>query len=354
MNFHGQAKKLADIDLPRIGHTIGVGEDELHMVLDVETRGGGFDRQGRPKMLFEPHIFWRELGPGPKRDAAVEKGLAYPKWGHRKYPRDSYPRLLDAMEIDRDAALRSASWGLGQIMGFNCKLAGYGSAEEMVTAFLESEGEHLAAMVQFIVSAGLDDELRDLAALDRPTRPEDTVGFVRGYNGSGYKKNRYHIKAAAAHNKWRAIRDTPFEIDRVEANPNEAFEPVENEVAAAPAPAPAPTPAATEAPMTRPRAPMGNDGDAEGPRTDVQTAENSPGVLGGILGKYAPKGSKTSLGGYALILVGAVLWLAQGPFPALAPVVELLSEAKLIQPDATGMSLIVAGFFAVTGRAALR
>jgi hypothetical protein len=36
----------------------------------------------------------------------------------------SYPRLAQAIAIDRPAALRSASWGLGQIMGFNHELAG--------------------------------------------------------------------------------------------------------------------------------------------------------------------------------------------------------------------------------------
>lgn len=64
--FKGRAKRLDDIDLPRIGHRIGVGEDELHAFMDVETSGGGFDPQGRPKILFEPHVFYRNLT-GAKR-----------------------------------------------------------------------------------------------------------------------------------------------------------------------------------------------------------------------------------------------------------------------------------------------
>jgi hypothetical protein len=100
MNFKGAAKRIEDIDLPLIGREIGVGEDEIHAVLDVESAGSGFDKQGRPKMLFEPHIFWRELGPGAKRDKAAAAGLAYPKW-KRNYPPDSYPRLAKAMAIDR-------------------------------------------------------------------------------------------------------------------------------------------------------------------------------------------------------------------------------------------------------------
>ena len=205
MNFKGKAKRLDDIDLPLIGKEIGVGEDEIHAVLDVETAGGGFDNQHRPKMLFEPHIFWRELGPGTKRDQAAAQSLAYPEW-KRDYPKDSYPRLEKAMKIDENAAMRSASWGLGQIMGFNASLSGYGSAKEMVMSFLDDEETHLRAMVKFIISAGLDDELRR----------HDWAGFARGYNGSQYAKNGYDKKLATAYAKWAKIKDTPIPVDYVQ------------------------------------------------------------------------------------------------------------------------------------------
>lgn len=200
LTFKGKAKRLDDIDLPRIASKIGCGEDELHAVLDVETSGGGFDKLGRPKMLFEPHVFWRELGAGPKRDKAAAQGLAYQKWGTAKYPPTSYPRLMQAIELDKNAALNSASWGLGQIMGFNCKSAGYRTAEAMVEAFLGDEETHLEAMVQFIISEGLDDELRR----------HDWRGFARGYNGAGYAKNGYHTKLERAYFKWDKIPDTPW------------------------------------------------------------------------------------------------------------------------------------------------
>lgn len=199
MNFKGAARRLDDIDLPRVGALIGVGEDEVHAILDVEAAGSGFDALGRPKMLFEPHIFYRELGPGPKRDLAVKNGLARPRW-RRDYPRDSYPRLMAALEIDAVSAFRSASWGLGQIMGFNHKAAGYPTVEEMVAAFIDDEEAHLEAMIRFIKTAGLDDELRR----------HDWKGFARGYNGPGFAQNAYDRKLAAAFAKWQRIKDTPF------------------------------------------------------------------------------------------------------------------------------------------------
>ena len=212
MDFKGEGRRLQSIDITRIAATIGCGEDHLHAVMEVETRGGGFDRHGRIKMLFEPHVFYRQLGPGPKREQAISAGLAYRSWGEQRYPNDSYPRLQAAMNIDQIAALRSCSWGLGQVMGFNHGLAGYASAEAMVADFLDSEAKHLQAMVAFIVNSGLDDDLRR----------EDWAGFARGYNGSGYRKHGYHTKLARAYAKWRAIPDTPATspIDREEVDPN--------------------------------------------------------------------------------------------------------------------------------------
>ncbi|APX84749.1 hypothetical protein BV511_08510 [Methylorubrum extorquens] len=74
--FVGKATPLADLDLPRIGHTVGIGEDEIHAVMEVEPSGGGFDRLKRRKMLFEPHVFRRNLS-GAARTRAASLGLAY-------------------------------------------------------------------------------------------------------------------------------------------------------------------------------------------------------------------------------------------------------------------------------------
>lgn len=197
--FVGKATPLADIDLPQVGHTIGVGEDEIHAVIDVEAAGSGFDKLKRPKMLFETHKFYAALS-GANRDRAVSLGIAYPKW-KRDYPSDSYPRLFQAMAIDETAALKSASWGLGQILGSNYVEAGYDSPQQMVLAFVEGgEGEHLAAMVRFIKANRLDDELRS----------HNWAAFARGYNGPKYAENGYHTKLAASFARWAKIPDTPW------------------------------------------------------------------------------------------------------------------------------------------------
>lgn len=196
--FQGAARRLDDIDLPMLGYRIGVGEDEVHALMDVEARSSGYDRHGRPAMLFEPHVFYRNLT-GEKRDAAVAAGLAYREW-RRDYPSDSYPRLKQAMEIDETAALKSASWGLGQILGENHLSAGYTTPQEMVSAFMEDEEEHLEAMIRFITNAGIADDLR----------AHRWATVARVYNGPGYAAHGYHTRLEAAYRKWAKIKDTEW------------------------------------------------------------------------------------------------------------------------------------------------
>lgn len=200
IEFRGPAKRLDDTDLPRIGATIGVGEDEIHAVLDVESAGSGFDSNARPKMLFEPHIFYRNLS-GANRDRAVQLGLAYANWGALPYPKDSYPRLVAAIGIDESAALRSASFGLGQILGENFKAAGFASVQAMVLAFVQSEAKQLEGMIAFIKANKLDQYLRS----------HNWAAFANGYNGAGYKKNAYDTKLANAFARWQRIKDTQLD-----------------------------------------------------------------------------------------------------------------------------------------------
>jgi N-acetylmuramidase len=199
MNFNGAAKRLDDVDLPKLAREIGCGEDEIHAILDVEAAGDGFDAHGRPKMLFEPHRFYRNLT-GAHCDLAVQLGLAYPKWGTKPYLADSYPRLMQAMAINETAALLSCSWGLGQIMGEHHAALDYKTVQDMVTAFCADEENQLRGMIDFIKAEHLDDELGT----------HTWAGFARGYNGAGYAQNRYDTKLGASFAKWKGIKDTPF------------------------------------------------------------------------------------------------------------------------------------------------
>lgn len=214
LTFKGAAKPLDDIDLPKLGNRIGVGEDELHAFMDVETRGTGFDSEGRPRILFERHIFWKYL-PKEKR-ANAPRDLANSQSGGYGAESAQYGRLKRALKIDRRAALFACSWGLGQVMGFNHKAAGYADIDSMILAFMDDEEAHLEAAVQFIITNRLDDELRR----------HDWAGFAKGYNGPAYRKNRYDTKLAEAFRKWSRIKDTPWQPEPVTSKPAPPSDPL--------------------------------------------------------------------------------------------------------------------------------
>jgi len=52
------------------------------------------------------------------------------------------------MALDRDAALRSTSWGLFQIMGLNHQRANFNSVDEMINAMSKTEAHQLRAFAK--------------------------------------------------------------------------------------------------------------------------------------------------------------------------------------------------------------
>ena len=205
MNFVGTGKRLQQGDIGEAARLAGMETAALLAFIEVEAAGRGFDTRNRPKMLRETHIFYRELGPGAKRTEAMNAGLANKSWV-RNYKADSYPDLDRMIAIDKNAALRSCSWGLPQILGNNCKTAGFPDAESMVRAMMQGEREQLIAMVTLLNAWGLPAMLagRDL------TNPDNWRQAVSRYNGSGYEANNYHVKCATAYRKHKNGTATPM------------------------------------------------------------------------------------------------------------------------------------------------
>ena len=123
MDLVGTGRRLTSADLLAAANKVGVDVATIRAVIEVETAGAGFDAKKRLKLLFEPHVFYKQLGPGPKRDQAVKQGLAYAKAGARPYPPLSkrYDQIAAAIAIDENAALNSASWGLPRLWGSTTK-----------------------------------------------------------------------------------------------------------------------------------------------------------------------------------------------------------------------------------------
>jgi len=108
-----------------------VGLAEIWSVFSVETSGCGFLTDRRPKILFERHIF-SHLTNG-KYDAQDPHISAPTAGGYGDSGAYQYDRLASAIQLGSAAALQSASWGLGQIMGENFRKAGFDDIETMVS-----------------------------------------------------------------------------------------------------------------------------------------------------------------------------------------------------------------------------
>lgn len=190
IEFRGEALPLDSNGLTEITERLGVRAAELWAVLTVETKGCGFQPNRRPFILFERHIFSRLTN---HRFDAAHPGISNKSPGNYGAGGDhQYERLQRAAALDREAALKSASWGIGQLMGFNAEIAGYGNVEEMVTAMLISEREQLRGMAGEIIHNNLHRSLRN----------HDWAAFARGYNGSNYAINKYDTRLAAAYAKY--------------------------------------------------------------------------------------------------------------------------------------------------------
>lgn len=161
----------------------------VQAVAEVEAGPhGGFLETGEPVVLFERHLFHR-LTSG-KFDASYPDLSASRPGGYGKVSAQ-HGRLARAAQLDRDAALKSASWGAFQVLGLNHAVAGWPTLQGFVNAMYSSAAEHLLAMVRFVQSNKLDRHLRD----------HDWAAFAKGYNGKNYRINKYDTKLAAAYRR---------------------------------------------------------------------------------------------------------------------------------------------------------
>lgn len=199
VNFVGTGKRYNNADVVAAAQRVGVLPSRVRALIEVETSGRGFDRQKRPRILFERHKFYKYV-PVSLRSRAVKAGLANPRAGGYGKFSEQYPKMRRAISIDEESALLSASYALGQIMGFNHKLAGHANVYQLIEYAKRGEAEQIVQIVTFVKSVGLQDELRR----------GDWKGVARGYNGVAYARNKYDIKLARADKKFAYLNEGVF------------------------------------------------------------------------------------------------------------------------------------------------
>jgi len=172
----------------------------IKAVAEVESRGDGFLPDGRPKILFEAHKFSKYTN--HKYDVS-HPHISSLKWNKKLYKGGAkeYDRLNEAIALAKTAALKSASWGKFQVMGFNAEACGWANVETFVEDMYKDEYQHLRAFLGFVKANNLVKYLQQ----------KDWAKFAFGYNGAGYEENQYDKKMKAAYEKYAALEKNDTE-----------------------------------------------------------------------------------------------------------------------------------------------
>ncbi|MQC18068.1 MAG: DUF3380 domain-containing protein [Chloroflexi bacterium] len=181
-----------------LARRVGIDPASAVGVVCVESGGEAFGADGRPTIRFESHVFRRALKPRliPAFDQRFRISGTQPWLGHTFRPMPRAPwtafhgsqrlewRAYEvACDIDRDAATRSISVGLAQVMGFNHALIGYATPGEMLAAMGDDVRFQLIALFDFI--AGPEGARPAVVALRRG----DLERFAAIYNGAGQARH---------------------------------------------------------------------------------------------------------------------------------------------------------------------
>ena len=191
------SKKLTEAQITAQAKALGIEVAALRAVIEVECKGSGFNADGTPVILFERHVFRQRLianGKTVVADKAMRErpDLCSKSTGAYGLYSAQHGRLNAAAQYHRDSALESASWGIGQVMGYHWQALGYPSLQAFINAMYKDEASQLDAMCRYIKVNNLINALKN----------KDWKSFARGYNGAAYAKNSYDVKLGNAYKKW--------------------------------------------------------------------------------------------------------------------------------------------------------
>ena len=203
LRFHPPAEPdapLTERDYKEVAQELGIEVAALHAVVDVEAGhlNHGFWDTGKPVVYFSLDQFRRFAAAKRINIDKYKKThpLVFNKPAASKYssPQAAVQARVDqAMDIDRESAIKACFWGMFQIGGFNWKLCGATSAEGFYQRMCQSERSQIELFTNFLRATGLD----------KPLQAKDWARFARGYNGPSWQKRGYHTKLARAYAKYK-------------------------------------------------------------------------------------------------------------------------------------------------------
>lgn len=197
--FH-DTRALTQSDIDRAAHDLGCDPAAIHAVVEVESPHGGYLPDGRVVILFERHVFWRQLevaGINPASLGAPASILSEQRGGYVGGAGE-YQRLALAQRYGAEQAQEACSWGRFQIMGYHARALGYPDAAAMAADFARTEGDQLAAFGRFIQHVAPE--------LLKALQGRKWAAFARGYNGPAYAENLYDTRLARAYARHKAAQ----------------------------------------------------------------------------------------------------------------------------------------------------
>ncbi len=182
---------LTEEDFQIVAKELGVEVAAIKAVVRIEAgeKLQGFWAPGVPVANYVQSLYKKYCGKGSGRkikNAKIPSGL-------KGYALQEWTALTNARKINADAADMGTYWGMFQIGGFNYKLCGCNSVEEMVEKICDSEFSQLEMFAIFIRNSGMLDALRK----------KDWAAFARKYNGPSYAKRGYHTRMAKEYAKYK-------------------------------------------------------------------------------------------------------------------------------------------------------
>lgn len=194
------------IRIKQLAQPYGLDTAAVLSVAEVESGGrSGFQPNGELTVLFEAHLFYRELknaGLNPDLLMAKYPNLISPVWNRTLYKGgNAENERLKAALVIHPCAARCASYGMFQILGSNYALCGFPNVETFVASLATGSEAHIKAFLTFVSAQ---------PAMLTALRIHDWPTFARLYNGPGYAANSYDTKIAAAFARFTSTLSYEF------------------------------------------------------------------------------------------------------------------------------------------------
>ena len=185
---------ITEDDILALAKSLVIELATIKAVIAVESSGSWLQKDGRPIIRFESHIFSDLTNNVYDKDYPNISSKRYNPSLNLSSSEKEYSRFDIAKNLNQTAALKSASYGAFQIMGFNHAIVGFKNVQDFYQA-MHSPKEQLKAFGQFLINNSLVKSLRN----------KDWKGFAYSYNGSSYHLHNppYDVRLANAYQKFK-------------------------------------------------------------------------------------------------------------------------------------------------------